>query len=280
MRLTRTKLRYALARTPVRSFVVALRHLGLRRDDAFLSAYPRSGSTWVKFLLYEGLTGQAAGFEVSSNAIPHIGRHRRAPTLLGDGGRLLKTHERHRPEYRKAIYVVRDFRDVVRSEHAFFNWRGMIQGGDFDAFLRKSLDGRTHGFGFGSWRDHVRSWLDAHDDPRHDVHVVQYESLRKDPVQGLGALLEFLGAPVSVERAREIVEHNALERMREKEDAVRDRHAPFKTNDRNYEGGLRFVRSGSVGGWQEELSAQQIHAIESRLGPLFERLAYPVTTAS
>ena len=86
MRLTRTKLRYALARTPVRSFVVALRHLGLRRDDAFLSAYPRSGSTWVKFLLYEGLTGQAAGFEVSSNAIPHIGRHRRAPTLLGDGG--------------------------------------------------------------------------------------------------------------------------------------------------------------------------------------------------
>jgi len=91
-----------------------MRHWGLDPNDAFIASYPRSGNTWLRFVLYEVLVaGQAADFDEVNHIVAEVGLHGPAIPLLPGGGRLIKTHEPYQKQYKKAIYLVRDARDVV-----------------------------------------------------------------------------------------------------------------------------------------------------------------------
>ena len=90
-----------------------VQHRGLNPSDVFIASYPRAGSTWLRFMLFEILTGQSADFESVDKTIAGVRNHANAPVLLGENGRFLQTHEPYRYEYNKAIYLVRDVRDVV-----------------------------------------------------------------------------------------------------------------------------------------------------------------------
>src|SRR6266550_4170723 len=43
------RVRYRITETPVRMPVVWLRHRGFGSADVFLTCYPKSGSTWLRF---------------------------------------------------------------------------------------------------------------------------------------------------------------------------------------------------------------------------------------
>jgi len=105
---------------PLRAPVVALRHLGLREHDVFLACYPRSGSTWLRFILAELLTETPAEFKTVNAQIPYVGRHPNAPPSLPGKGRLIGTHELRLPPGKRAIYLIRDPRDVAPS---YYQWQ-------------------------------------------------------------------------------------------------------------------------------------------------------------
>ena len=51
-----------LRRSPaLRSAVVYEHHRGLRAEDIFIASYPRSGNTWIRFVLADLATGRSAG---------------------------------------------------------------------------------------------------------------------------------------------------------------------------------------------------------------------------
>jgi hypothetical protein len=66
-----------------------------------------------------------------------------------------------------------------------------------------------------------------------------------------------------------VVTNNSVKRMREKEDQARDKG--WRASARS---DIRFVDSGSVGGWSETLTDAQAATIERRFGPVLERLGY------
>ncbi|MGC1371780.1 MAG: hypothetical protein WA824_06540, partial [Candidatus Sulfotelmatobacter sp.] len=70
-------------------------------------------------MLYEILVGQSSSFVNIRQLVPDIGQQDAAQPLLAQDGRLIKTHEPYRPAYKKAIYLVRDARDVALSEFAY-----------------------------------------------------------------------------------------------------------------------------------------------------------------
>ena len=76
------RLRHNASKTSVRNPFILLRHFGIASADMFVSSYPRSGNTWLRFLLYEILTGQPADFRLVNLVIPGVGQHRSAPQLL------------------------------------------------------------------------------------------------------------------------------------------------------------------------------------------------------
>jgi hypothetical protein len=255
--------RYPLVlKRAVRPAVLRIRYAGLRRHDVILASYPRSGSTWFRFLLTESLTGRSAEWSDVNRTIPYVGGHRDAPPFLTDGGRLVKTHDRASGPCERAILIVRDPRDVAVSEFRWFA-RGGYEG-DLDTFLRSWLEGGLSLF--GSWADNTRFWLDRHHADR--LHVVRFEDLRTDPFVRTRDALAFAGASADDAAVRAAVEGNTIERSREKE-------ARAGAEDvKQHRTGERFVGEGAVEAWRTKLTDEQTRRVESHANDLLARLGY------
>ncbi len=258
------QVRHKLSVSRLHATVVWLRHRKLAAGDVVVASYPRSGTTWLRFLLYEILSGQAAQFETVNKAIPEVGRGEPAP-FLRQGARLLATHEPYRKEYRRAIYLVRDVRDVLISLHAYQQWAN-IYSKDLGNFVFPFLEGNVNAY--GPWHRHVDSWLNTKVALGEKLIVVKFEDMLRDIEGTLSKVLRFLEIqvePVSVQNA---IANNTIERMRAKEDQARS------TLFKDYRTDLRFVRGGTVGGWRAKLSTTQIRLIEELAGAALRRLNY------
>jgi hypothetical protein len=265
------------ARSKIRIPLVWYRHLGLKSQDMFLASYPRSGSTWLRFMLFQILTGADPGFHSIQGTIPEIDEHRGVPSILPGGGRLIKTHEQYRKDYTRAVFLVRDGRDVLLSNFARatqFGLTQLVSNGDLDSFLAAFVKGRA--LQQGSWHDHTRSWLESPIAKNGNLKVVRYEDLRKNPEQILGELLQFLGVTPDFQIVRKAIENNSLQQMRAKEDRARQtgESSNLLSADEKVGEEGRFVRKGSVGGWRGKLTGAQLQIIDQYAGDMLATLGY------
>jgi hypothetical protein len=252
----------SVARRPL----VAWRHTGLEEKDVFLAHYPKSGGTWLRMMLTEGLLDSEVGFAAAADSVPPVGSHRGAPAILPTGGRLIKTHESYRRSYRRAILLVRDVRDVLLSY--FHYWRLRTDSEvELDPFIDRFVDGSLDGY--RPWHVHNQSWLDAQNSGA-DLLVVRYEDLRQNPLDPLSRCFEFLGAEVAEQRMEDIVSHNSLDSMRTKEESERS----FFDSRVRGTAAVGFVRRGATGDWQATLSPAQLAKL-APADPMLRRLGYP-----
>jgi hypothetical protein len=261
------KIRRKFAKTRLRAPLVWLNHRNLAPSDVFIASYPKSGITWTRFVLFELLSGLPAGFKATNQLMTGVGKHNKGLRMLPEEGRLVGTHEQYRNEYGRAIYVVRDARDVLLSEYAFLTALDYFRG-DLDKFISTFLFTCGSAYGYGPWQQHVTSWLDSPIAGTENLLVVRYEDLRKDPVSGFSRMVEFLGIDVNQEKIKLAVENNSIQKMREKEDKE-----PVRASIRG-----RFVRNGSVRGWVSKLSPAQVRLIEEHAGSALLRLGYPLSS--
>jgi len=253
--------------------LVLYRHRGISDEDAFLISYPRSGTTWLRFLLSEALTGEEPGFERDSNALHYVGDHLTAPRILPTGGRLIFSHEKVSIPPHKVIYVVRDPRSVVISE---FRWllRRNLHSGDLDNFVDRFVRGRTNPW--GSWEAHVNYWVSSASARGGKVHLVTYEKLRTETLDMLKKALAFLGSARDRSVLLAAVEHNSLEKMRQKEVSAPD--SAFERGTIRATG--KFINTGKTAGWREALDPNQVARIEEAFFPTMHRLGYIPETAT
>jgi hypothetical protein len=252
----------------VRLLPVVYRHTTVSRRDAFLVSYPKSGNTWLKFMLTYLLSGREADFDSDSTVIAEVGSHRRAPGVLPGGGRLIKSHEPYSgPQkrlYRRAIYLIRDGRDVAVSYYYTLIRRGLYEG-DFGPFLRLFLSGGVDGY--GPWHLHVESWLSSPLHEKGSLLVLKYEDLLAQPAENLSAAMDFLGVPVPQDRAEETIHAYSAERMRE-----RERQSQF--HERKKRKDIMFVRTAGSGDWARTFTPTDEDLFSRVTGGLLERLGY------
>jgi len=259
------KIRRKFSLTPLRKPLLWYRHHGFRPEDIFLGSYPRSGTTWSRFVLYEILTGQEGGFDDVNGLMHGVGTQATGARLLPKGGRLIATHERYFKGYHKAVYLVRDVRDVILSEFAYTSALEFFRG-DLDRFLDTFLRKKINAF--GPWQDHVNSWLDSPIADTSNLLVMRFEELRQNPTENFARIADFMGVNPGAALISNAVAHNSLESMKEKE-----RVAPQRASVKG-----RFVRTGSVQGWRAKLTPEQIQLIEHYAGSTLQRLGYPLSS--
>jgi hypothetical protein len=278
------ELRFKASRTKLRAPKGWWEHRGLNERDVFLASFERSGNTWLRFVLMEVLTKGEAGFLNVNQILPELGTHVPMKPALPNGGRLIKTHHMYRPVYKRAIYLMRDLRDVMLSNWARDKEMGFSQyfdqGRGMDGYIENFLKGKVTRF--GSWQAHIESWLECPLAKNGNLLVVRYEDLRKDTETGLTEMLEFLGIPADAERVRKAVENNSLRAMREKEEKAKKSGATLGKGTLLRKHNLdredaRFVRSGSMGGWREKLSQTQIDMVARYAGEALLRTGYPAS---
>ena len=266
-----------VARSKIRVPLVWSWHVGLKPQDVFQASYPRSGSTWLRFMLFEILCGEEPGFRKIEERLPEIQWQRGKAGILANGGRFVKTHEQYRNEYKRAVFLVRDMRDVLLSCYA----RGLQDGivelvskGDFDSYLMSFLQGSA--LQMGSWHEHTHTWLESPIAKNGDMLLVKYEDLRKNPEPMLAQILDFVGVKPNLQVIRKAVEGNSLQQMRAKEDRAKKEGefsillGPHKSTGEDG----RFVRKGSVGGWRNKLTDAQLQLIDEYAGDMLTRLGY------
>lgn len=262
---------YRTAKSGLRAPLTWLRHWGLDQNDAFIASYPRSGNTWLRFLLFEILTTGSAGFEEVNHVIAEVGLHGPAWPVLPGLGRLIKTHEPYHKQYRKAVYLVRDVRDVVLSEFAYQNALGWIPD-NFEAFLHRFVRGEVNPF--TAWHQHVAGWMDSPLASSQNLLLIKFEDLRKNTVPVVARVLDFLGVEVDPQTIADAVANNTVQKMQEKEHRTPQLAATAPEPSVGVES--RFIRSGSIGRWWGRLSDAQIELIEHHAGETLTRMGYRI----
>ncbi|MGH3087183.1 MAG: sulfotransferase [Rubrobacteraceae bacterium] len=164
------------------------------------------------------------------------------------------------PESRM-ILLIRDPRDVAAS------WLNASRKGGWQYERRRTKDGNRDA-GRTEDSEKVRNYAkryrtnvggakkayDAHKGPK---TIIKYEDLRADTLATLSRAYSELGVPVDREELSRAVEKHSWENIPE---------------DQKGEG--KFYRKASPGGWQEDLTPEQIMIVEKATAPLLEEL-YP-----
>ena len=255
----------------IRPAAIAYRHRGLRSCDIVLASFPKSGSTWLRFVLAGALTGREMDFDLVRELSPPLGAHRGGPAIAPDGGRLVKSHElprfvgsrRNRP---KVVLLVRDGRDVGISYFHHLRRRGSIPD-DFAAYWNGYVAG-TAGV-FGSWQNYIRSWLDYA--RTGDVTTVRYEDLLANPTATLTRISEQLQLQLTPAAIEAALRTSTPETMRAKEASSRLIQSRTSSSTR----ATSFVRQAKAGGWRDELEPALAARFEAAAGHELVELGYP-----
>jgi hypothetical protein len=245
------------------------RHFTVFPDDTFLVSYPKSGNTWVRFLLANLIyPNESVGFANINRLMPAPGISSKRFLRKLPRPRILKSHETFDVRFRKVIYLVRDPRDVAVSEYHFDLKKRYIDPDlSLEQFVKRFIAGETSSY--GSWWEHTASWIAArHGNPA--FLLVRYEDLLADSMGETAKIAEFLGIQAGPERLKAAVERSSVDRMRKLEKQQGDEWS----GTRNTRKEIPFVRAAKSGGWKETLPCSSADEIESAWFPLLNFLGY------
>jgi hypothetical protein len=228
-------------------------------DDIFVAGYPRSGNTWMQYLIAGvtlDLNPRFAPDSLVLSLVPDVHSQKfykrfGTPTFF-------KTHHLPRPEYRRVIYLVRDGRDAMVSYFHFLAAFGNAQ---------DPLKLVTTGDGLFPcrWHEHVEAWLaNPHGA---EMMIVRYETLREDRVNELQRICDFAG----LERERGLLERIAENSTFE---AMHEREKKQGWANKSWPKDKAFMRRGVVGSFKDEMPESVLQAFMQHSKSALKRLGY------
>lgn len=247
-----TPARYELSRT-----------LAVREGDICYTSFPKSGSTWLAYILLLVTHGGTPPTERSLRSNLHwvasswTYPRSRAELERIRAPRIFKSHMPYAMAVGgvpaenacRYIYIARNPRDVAVSYYYFErrkSWSGNYNG-PWEHWLQMFMEGRVQR---GDWFDHVLSWWDHTD--ASNILFLKYEDLKKSFRCELEKIASFLGYPLAAETLAAIEERTSFEVMKENPFSNMHEIREFK----------EFFREGRVGSWKEQFTAAQDREFE------------------
>jgi Sulfotransferase domain len=255
----------------------------------WIASYPKSGNTWVRFLVCNLVFGRVDSAATLNRLAPDI--HELGPAVDPPSSPVfMKTHFAYSAALplamhtAGAIYVLRDPADVMLSNYHYGKRSGAVAGDDdesafdryIDDFIASHGDPRWLKLGMGRWDDNVRSWLGATN--QFPVLRIRYEDLLADGAKVAAVLCRALGLARGAEDLAKAVAAASFDSMRriEETDISAQRVGIFYKPylQRPIDEGLRFMRSGKSGEAAERLTAQQWQRFNAAFGAMRGELGY------
>ena len=248
----------------------------VRKSDVFLVGHPKSGNTWLAFMLAvlkENDREERVNISNVGEFVPTIHNRDLSITRYRDqhSPRIFRTEAPNYPEaYPKTIYIVRDPRAALLSYyHHCVHDTGRTEW-PISEFVDEMLDAgciRTLEPHLVRWDRQVEAWLDR---ARHQpVSMVKYEELQGDCLGALSKLGGFIGLAHDESLLQLAVERGDFSRMRKDEQKFGAESYPGEKGERGF-----FVRKGRVDSWKEEMPAEVVAKIESTFYPVMKKLGY------
>jgi hypothetical protein len=238
-------------------------------DDIFVASYPKSGTTWLQYIVYLLIRRRPIGPDESlTDCFPHLEEVGARAVERLPRPRLLKTHLAldMAPWSQTARYIVIARNPFDCAVSFFHHTHGFPRHYDFaegtfaeyfEVFIAGEVD-------FGDYFDHLLSWLAVANDD--NVLFLTYESLKRAPRETIARIAAFLGetALASIADASDLdrlVEESSLDAMRRDQQRWSSLRPDWATP---------FVRKGEIGDWRASFTPGQTRALlakfDQRLG--------------
>lgn len=230
-------------------------------QDIFIAGYPKSGNTWFQELVAGIVYGVMPEFSVPSmvqDSVPDVhfsGFYRRYSTPM-----YFKTHHLPRPEYKRAVYLLRDGRDAMVS---FFHYSNAVEKGR-QTFVQMVQDGPY--LAPCKWHEHVKAWQTNPFGA--SLITIKYEDLRRDATAELMRFCEFAGIERDRSFVQSIAEATAFDKMQSKE----ARQKLYTTN--SWPKDKLFRRRGQVASYKDEMPPEALAAFMAESGETLRACGY------
>ncbi|GLT70387.1 hypothetical protein SLA2020_424690 [Shorea laevis] len=251
-----------------------------RASDIFLASSPKTGTTWLKALIFATLNRTC--YDFSTHPLLVHNPHDCVPLLdtfihqndleSCPSPRFLSTHMPFTllpcsmtcaSSGCKLVYVCRNPKDVLVSKWKFMNKLRPkhLPPLSLDEAFKLFCEGVSH---YGPYWDHVLGYWKASLENPEKLLFLKYEDLKREPLEGVKRLAEFLGKPFLVEEEKAgmvqgIVRLCSFENLRNLEVNKRDVIRFSKdivVENRN------FFRKGKVGDSENYLTAEMMQLLD------------------
>jgi hypothetical protein len=243
--------------------------LTVNSDDTFLVSYPKSGNTWIRFLVANFVYPEAGVTLLSADRlIPNVDGQSKKYFKQMPRPRIIKSHYPFQHAYQRVIYVVRDPRDVVLSQYHYQIKRGVLEmGAPIEPFVSRFLAGEV--CPYGSWGENVSSWLAARKTNPNFV-LIRYEDLLRQTSTELARMARLLNIEPMADRIALAVERSTADRMRQLEKVEGSRWASTKGTRQD----MSFIRAAKDRQWKTGLPQECVAQIENAWGEWMDWLGY------
>lgn len=237
-----------------------------RHDDLFLVSYPKSGSTWLSFIIANiniamSNRNEVVNFFNIHDFVPDIHLENRINDIRTSfpGYRIIKSHATLNPDYKKVVYLVRNPHDVMLSYYHFVAAQNKFSG-SLAEFVRSPQ------FGIDAWHSHLQGWHDSSPVGLR-IYFMRYEDMKIDTVKTLTSMYNILGHKLPETIISEAVERASFSNMKKVE-------SEWGWGNRPAGEKMEFVREGKVGEGSKELSKEDADYITRRTEPFLKRFNY------
>jgi estrone sulfotransferase len=223
--------------------------VGLSNRDIILVSFPKSGSTWIRFILCNYIflsekNPKTVSFREVDDLMPEFGISnltRRWPFDFIP--RFVKTHWKWNPLFagKMSLLIVRDPRDTMVS---YYNYRNKqvsaVNPEDFQTFIRSKK------FGLEAWFKHLKSW------EKKATCVIRYEDMKRDGLKEISVSLQKLSLDINTEILSMAFDNAAFDKLKANEQT----HGMSKMNF--FSEGQMFFNKGKTNQWVEYFSERDL----------------------
>lgn len=247
-----------------------------RPSDVFLVGHPKSGNTWVAFMVAsilskfhnKKLTMANVHDFVPNLHMPGLGikdfDHFPDPRIFRNENPVWRDY------YPKTIYLVRDPRAVYLSYYHHWLHTERDDYGTLEEFVDELLE---HGCirRFEAWLDRwdvqVEDWLARAE--RQPVKIVRYEDLIEKRERKFREIVDFVKFDCSESLILSAVDRGSFKNMRKSEETYGAEAFPGQKGERGY-----FMRKGQIDSWKEEMPKNVSTKIEKKFRTSMEAFGY------
>lgn len=261
----------SLLRERKQSKIISKLAYGKGEKEFFLISFPKSGNTWVRFLLANLLKEQNEVITLKNigNYVPDIYVAAQRENVLNKNSlfnsltfKFLKTHDPYYKIYKdkKVVYLVRDGRDTLNS---YFYY---LQARTPEKISLKNLILGEKGGEYGIWSRHVLGWLKG--DCKRKL-IVKYEDILNDARNEVKKILNFLLLEIDEKKIESAIVDSSFERLKDLE----DKYGGINKVD-NGRMVVPFFRKGKVGDWKNNFKNEDEELFWKIHGKAMEALGY------
>lgn len=233
----------------------------LYETDTFISSYPKSGNTWVRFLIAN--MHHPSRTITFRNLEEHVPMMKRSPDIVAEMNppRFMKTHMPHFTHFPRCIYIYRDVRDVAISYYHFAQQHGWHDGTLSD-FVRDEWPWTDIWL---SWDQHVIQAIEEAERRPDNFLVLQYETMLEQPLAEARRLANFCDLDLTDAELQTAVKDSSFDNLQSIEDEY-----GHETEDDD----VTFFRKGDRRQWESELDTSDQEILLERFGDTLEQLGY------